>query len=203
MPKIKWIGIIDQKDIARYQSCPLPDNAVKTDIPKTMGEMMLKAAPFALPSFLICMISMIFKCAVAHTNLISMPWCIIGLVLSSAYLLLHELLHAVVYPGGATVNIGIVRQFACVALASYPLSRKRFALMSLLPYILGLIPLILFQIIPTENIALHSILFMLSMMGMISPYPDAYNVHYMLRKIPAGSRIVFCGDDTYYIPKEA
>ena len=47
MPKIKWIGIIDQKDIAEFQTYPLPDNAVKTDLPQTMGEMMLKASPFA------------------------------------------------------------------------------------------------------------------------------------------------------------
>ena len=202
MPKIKWIGIIDQKDIAKFQKCPLPDNAVKTDLPKTMGEMMMKAAPFAFFSFVVCMTSMIVKCAKEHTNIISMPWCIVGLIISGLYLLLHELLHAVVYPRDATVSIGIVKQFAAVALAAYPLNRARFAVMSLLPYLLGLAPLIVFQLIPADNRALNSILFMLSMMGMISPYPDAYNVYYMLRKIPRGSKMLFCGDETYYIPKE-
>ena len=151
---------------------------------------------------MICMISMVVKCAAAHTNIISMPWCIVGLVISAIYLLLHELLHAIVYPHEAVVSIGIVKQFAAVALAAYPLNRARFALMSLLPYLLGLIPLIFFQVIPADNRAVNSILFMLSMMGMISPYPDAYNVYYMLRHIPVGSKMLFCGDATYYIPKE-
>ena len=202
MPKIRWIGIIDQKDIEKFQSAPPPDNAVKTDLPNSIGDMMMKAAPFAACSFMICMISMVVKCYTAKINVISLPWSIIGLAISSASLILHELLHAVVYPRNTTVSVGIVRQFACVALASCPLSRKRFALMSLLPYILGIVPLIFFQLCPADNSAMNSILFILSMMGMISPYPDAYNVYYMLRKMPAGSKMLFCGDDTYYIPKE-
>ncbi|MBO4865888.1 MAG: DUF3267 domain-containing protein [Ruminococcus sp.] len=202
MPKIKWIGVIDQEDIKKYQTAPLPDNAVKTDLPNSMGEMMLKAAPFAIGSFMICMISMVMKCSAAKMNVISMPWTFAGLLIAPVYLILHEFLHAIVYPRKATVSIGILKQFAAVALAFYPLKKVRFALMSLLPYLLGLVPLILFQLVPAENEALNSILFILSMIGMISPYPDAYNVCYMIRKIPAGSKIVFCGDDTYYIPKE-
>ena len=203
MPKIKWIGIVDQNDIGKYQGYRLPENAVKTDMPKTMGEMLLKASPFAVPAFIVCMISMVVKCALAHTNVISLVWVIVGLGISAAYIMLHELLHALVYPKDATVSIGILKQFAAVALASYPLSRVRFAVMSLLPYILGLIPLIAFQLISPDNRALTSILFVLALMGSISPYPDAYNVYYMIKHIPKGSKVLFCGDDTYYIPKEA
>ncbi|MCR5539496.1 MAG: DUF3267 domain-containing protein [Ruminococcus sp.] len=202
MPKIRWIGIIDQKDIAKYQSAPLPENAIKTDLPNSMGEMMMKAAPIAVCSFMICMVSMVAKCSAAKMNVISLPWTIVGLLITPLYLILHEFLHAIAYPKKAIVSIGILKQFAAVALAFYPLKRWRFTVMSLLPYILGLVPLILFQLCSAENEALNSILFILSMMGMISPYPDAYNVFYMFRKIPAGSKILFCGDDTYYIPKE-
>lgn len=202
MPKIRWIGLIDQKDISKYQNAPLPDNAVKTDLPSSIGEMMMKASPIAFGSFMICMTSMIVKCSAAKMNVISMPWMFAGLLLTPIYLLLHEFLHAIVYPKDATVSIGILKQFAAVALAFYPLKRWRFALMSLLPYILGFAPLIAFQLCPADNKAMNSILFILSLLGMISPYPDAYNVYYMFRKIPSGSRMVFCGDDTYYIPKE-
>lgn len=63
------------------------------------------------------------------------------------------------------------KQFSAVALASYPISRGRFILMSLLPAVLGVVPLILFLISPETNKALNGVLFGLMIMGLISPIP--------------------------------
>lgn len=89
--------------------------------------------------------------------------------------------------------------FTAVALASYPLSKKRFILMCLLPYILGIIPFICFIISPSNNLILNAILWGMAFLGMASPYPDAYNVYQVIKQVPKGKKVQFYEDDTYYI----
>lgn len=121
--------------------------------------------------------------------------CVIGLVV----LVVHELLHAIVYPKEATVSIGIIsKQFVAVALASYPLSRVRFILMCLLPYILGMIPFIGFLFSPLDNSLLNGILFGAMCFGLISPYPDLYNVFLVMKNSPTKAMIQFIDDELYW-----
>jgi len=69
----------------------------------------------------------------------------------------------------------------------------------LLPYILGIIPLLAFIIIPVNNIAINSVLFGISIMGMCSIYPDLYNAYLALTKAPKKANIQFYKDGMYYI----
>ena len=122
---------------------------------------------------------------------------IFGVAFSIAALLIHEFLHAIVYPSKATVVIGFVpKQFAAVALASYPLKRNRFILMCLLPYLLGVIPIILFCISPATAIEINGFLFGLSIMGLTSPYVDSYNVYQVLKQTSKNAQIP---TPTFYI----
>ncbi len=197
MSQIKWVGII-KTELSDYQRGELPENAVKMRMPQSTGEMMVKALPFLTIPFVIVFASMFVKTYVSK-QVVNPLFVLLGVVSGFIALLFHEWLHAVVYPKKATVYIGIYpKAFAAVALASYPLKRKRFIGMSLLPVILGVIPLALFCFMPSGMKELNGFLFGFSMMGLFSTYPDIYNVYQVLCQAPKGSWIQFEGDDLYY-----
>ena len=196
MPKIKWIGLIKEEKMKDYQVGELSKNAKKMNMPTTSKEMMIKALPFIIPAFLILFLSVYFK---SGEIFLLRLYIIIGVLLGFLALIIHELLHAIVNPKNANVYIGIAKPITFVALASYPLKKEKFILMCLLPYILGIIPLILFWIMPITDMKIHSILFGLSAMGLGSPYPDLFNVYQVLKQTPKNCKIQFYKDDTYYI----
>ena len=116
-------------------------------------------------------------------------------------LFIREILHAVVYPESANVTIGNLKnKFFFVALASYPLKRSRFIFMSLLLLVLGIVPLLIFIISSPHSLVLNSIMFGAAYLGMISPYPDIYNVIIVLKQTKKHDHIMFYGDDMYRIP---
>ena len=196
MPKIKWIGLIKEEKMKDYQVGELSKNAKKMNMPTTSKEMMIKALPFIIPALVILFLSVYFK---SVEFFLLRLYIIIGVLLGFQALIIHELLHAIVYPKNANVYIGIAKPITFVALASYPLKKEKFILMCLLPYILGIIPLILFWIMPITDMKIHSILFGLSAMGLGSPYPDLFNVYQVLKQTPKNCKIQFYKDDTYYI----
>ena len=171
-------------------------------MPKTLNEMMIKALPFVIPSILIIFISMFLKTTYARQVVIDPVAIILGFICGVLALPVHELLHAIVYLSKFAVVIGFVpKQFAAVALASYPLRRGRFILMCLLPYLLGIIPITLFCISPPTATGMNGFLFGLSIMGLTSPYVDSYNVYQVLRQTSKSDSIQFYGDDLYVISK--
>lgn len=196
MPKIKWIGLIKEEKMKDYQVGELSKNAKKMNMPTTSKEMMIKALPFIIPALVILFLSVYFK---SGEFFLLRLYIIKGVLLGFLALIIHELLHAIVYPKNANVYIGIAKPITFVALASYPLKKEKFILMCLLPYILGIIPLILFWIMPITDMKIHSILFGLSAMGLGSPYPDLFNVYQVLKQTPKNCKIQFYKDDTYYI----
>lgn len=128
-----------------------------------------------------------------------MVFAFIGIAVGFALLLVHEWLHGIVYPSKAEVSIGFMpKQFVAVVLASYPLSRKRFCLMCLLPYILGIIPMILLAVFPVSWRMVNSMLFGMAAMGLGSPSVDAYNVRLVLKNSPKGSKVQFYEDKLFW-----
>ena len=150
---------------------------------------------------LIIIFSMLFKTLSAGQPVIAPLYVVFGFLLSFFVgLPVHELLHAIVYPKAATVYIGVMpKQLAAVALASYPISRSRFILMSLLPIVLGVIPLIIFLISPETNRAFNGVLLGLMIMGLTSPYPDFFNVYQVCKQTKKGCLLQFEKDDLYAI----
>ena len=53
MRNIKQIGLIDEKEIEKYQKGNLDSNAVKMKMPKNMNQMMIKSMPFTILAFVI------------------------------------------------------------------------------------------------------------------------------------------------------
>ena len=114
--------------------------------------------------------------------------------------MIHEWLHGIVYPRNALVTIGkITGKISFVALASYPLKRRRFIVMCLLPFVLGIIPLLIFIVSPAEYRELNGLMFGMSCMGMVSPFPDVYNVFIVLKNTNKKDAIMFYKNDMYKV----
>lgn len=188
------------QDIQIYQSGELPTEAIKIETPKDMDEMIKKASPIAMVLCLFLFIIMFMKTMYYKTVVISPIFILFGFFVGFLLLIVHEWLHGIVYPKDALVTIGKLRgKLTFVALASYPLSRKRFIIMSLLPFLLGILPLFLFILSPAEFKALNGFTFGMACMGMVSPFPDVYNVFLVLKKADKKDRILFYKDDMYKI----
>ncbi len=108
---IKWAGIVD--DPAKYQRGELPPNARRLAMPGSMGDMLLRAMPFIAPGMFIAFAAMFVRTRASGAVVVSFPFVAVGVVIGMLLMIVHELLHAVVYPKEATVYIGIMpKQFA-------------------------------------------------------------------------------------------
>ncbi len=197
MPQIIWKGIIkSEKD---FPTADIPENAKKLDSEEDMKKMQIKALPFMIPSVLICFICMFTKTFIANEKVINVGFLFLGVILGFLLILVHELLHAIAFPKNATVYIGIMpKSFTAVALSSSSVNRNRFIFLSILPIILGLIPLVIFCFSSNELKELNGILFGMSIMGMISVYPDIYNIFNILKIVPKNATIQNNKNETYY-----
>lgn len=198
MAKLKWVGIVD--DVSKYQQGEIPDNAVKLKTPNNTADMQIKALPFLIPFVLITFISMFCKSFFCKAFYVKPFFIVSGFLFGFLLIFVHEVLHGLVYPKSANVYIGIIpKSLTAVALASYPLSRKRFVIMSLLPLVLGVVPIFLFWILPADLCELNSFLWGTAAVGLISPYPDCYNVYLVMRQTTENSLIQFYKDDLYAV----
>lgn len=187
-------------DLNEYQCGNLPLSAIKLKTPTT-DDIQKKTFPIAVVLCVIMCISMFCKTWINRTPVTKPVFIVIGVALGLASLLIHEFLHAVVYPKNAVVTIGKLKnKLIFVALASYPLRRSRFVIMCLLPFILGIVPLTVFLCSSPESASLNGIMFGMACIGMVSPYPDIYNVGIVLKQAEKDDNIMFYGDDMYRIP---
>ena len=184
-----------------YQCGNIPHNAKKMNSPSSINEMMKKATPIAIILCLIMMISMFIKTYVSNQIVIHPIAILFGFLIGFALLLVHELLHAIVFPKKADVTIGKLKgKLVFVALASYPLKKTRFIVMCLLPFLLGIIPLIVFAFSPADKTILNGLMFGMAGIGMVSPFPDGYNDFLVLKPTKNKDSIMFYEDDIYRIP---
>lgn len=188
-------------DLKDYQRGELPEGAIKLEMSSSIEEHQKKAAPIAMILCIVVMAAMLIKTISNHAKVVSIPSIAIGCIAGLALIFVHELLHAVAYPREATVTIGMLKgKLVAVALASYPLSQLRFITMCLLPFTLGVIPLLIFALSPAESHVSNGIMFGLASVGMVSPFPDVYNVIAVLKQSHENDRIMFYEDDLYRIP---
>lgn len=116
-----------------------------------------------------------------------LPAFIIGFIFA---LPLHELFHALCYPKEAEVHIGLsLKKVAAFAISFYPISKRRFIVMSLAPMLLGIIPLFIFIICPLSQKWLLTLCIVPSFMGLISPMPDYMDVCKVLKQVPKNVKI--------------
>lgn len=192
---IVWEG--NKKEFGTvHQSSPIPQDAIKIrDAEGFIG----KALPFGIAPMMICMLVVFLK---AFTNkeppispIFLIPAFLIGFIIA---LPLHELVHAVCYPKEETVWVGLcLRKIAAYAISYYPLTKRRFIIMSLAPAVLGIVPLIGFICIPITMKPLLTICMVSAIFGLFSPAPDYMDIINVLRKAPKNALICDSQDGLY------
>ncbi len=197
MPKIIWKGIIKSEE--DFPTADIPKNAQRLNVEEDMRKMQVKALPFVIPSVLILFLCIILKNVFAGEKTVDFLFIFIGVIVGILLVFVHELLHAIAFPKHATVYIGIMpKSLAAVSLSSSPVKRNRFIFLSLLPVILGIIPLIVFCCVNKVWKVLNGLMFGMAIIGMVRVYPDFYNVFHVLKQVPKNAVIQNDKNTTYY-----
>ena len=139
MPRIQWMGNQDwNKD---YPEVDLPGQAQRIEMP---ANKMRVSIIYGILPFLLCLACLYLKKALYGEFPFDKPYVFVGILLGFCLIPVHELLHAVCCPPDSVAYYGIsLNKFSAFCVCHYPMSRKRAIVMSLLPAILGIIPLIL------------------------------------------------------------
>lgn len=196
MFNIKWIGFIEEKDISKYQTSKLPKNIKEVKMSKSLKGIKVKSIPFMVVAVVIMYLALMLK-KMSGGGFIG-PFVFVGLFIGVLLCFIHEFLHAIVYPYKAKKYIGIVKPLTFVALASHPMKRNRFLLMCLIPYILGIIPLVLFFVLPNNAAVLSTILWGTAFIGFVSPSADAYNAVQVIKQVPRNKKVILYKDRLFY-----
>ena len=193
MPHIIWCG--NQKWDSEFPEKPLPENAVKTE---KSDSIFTGSLPYGIIPFLACLLLIYVKWHWLGTKMTDPALVPIGILLGLFLMRVHELLHAVCYCRGQTVYIGIsLERFAAFAVCHEKISRRRFIVMSLMPMLLGIIPLAVFMLGPSSPV-LSAICIPAGIIGMLSPMPDYMDVHMVHKQAPEGAYIQSQNDGFYW-----
>lgn len=180
---IQWVGC--QKWDTDFPDLPLPARAERLEFPK---HMLTAALPYGVLPMLVCYAALFGKIAVSPVFPLDRRFVPLGLLLGLLLIPVHEVLHAVCFPKGATVYVGLApEKLAAFAVCFSPVSRRRFCVMSLLPVVLGVAPLALFWLFPAGWGAAAALCWPAAMIGLVSPCPDYMSVLRVLRRVPAGA----------------
>lgn len=194
MAKIMWEG--NQEWDKAFPEVTIPSKAKKLEMPSDI----LKASlPYGILPMLLCFTCVFCKRTISSEFLFDLRFMPLSLLIGFLLIPLHEFLHAICYPSDAIVYIGVsLKKLAAYAISFYPISKVRFIMMSLMPVLLGIIPMLVFILAPASQ----SILLTLSMapmfMGMISPSPDYMIVILVLKHVPNGTMIQAANDGLYW-----
>ena len=182
----------------------LPENAVRFREPESMNSVvavgMLKSMPFWLVAA-----GMIALSVFIHKGFFELKYSqfLIGVLLSLACSIPHELLHGICFGKEAEVEIYYSLKLGMLFVVStYPISKWRFIWMSLCPnLIFGWIPLILYTFIPIIPV-ISPILFWQGILSITMGCVDYMNVIHAFRQMPKGSMQQLSGLHSYwFMPK--
>lgn len=193
MPQIIWCGNL--KWDSDFPEKPLPENAVKL---KRTTDIFTGSLRYGAAAFFICLLIIYIKWHWLGTKTVDPLLVPLGIIIGFLLMPVHELLHAVCFCEGQTVYIGIsLEKFAAFAVCHEKISRSRYIVMSLMPVLLGIIPLAVFVIAPPSAV-LSAICIPAGIMGMLSPMPDYMDVHLVLKQVPKGAYVQSQNDGLYW-----
>jgi hypothetical protein len=197
MPKIIWDGC--QKWDKDYPEEPLPENAVKMEQDEHYLWASLK---YAVLPMIFCFLLLFLKRWAIQDFPMDRGFIFLGILLGLVLIPLHEGLHAVCFPKNATVYMGLCpKKFAAFTVCHFPIAKRRFIVMSLLPALLGVIPLALFCIFPGSWKIAAALLWPAGTIGLLSPSPDYMDVAHFQKQVPKGAFIQSKNDGWYWFMK--
>ncbi len=183
----------------------LPAGAVKFREPESMLALNLAVLPyFAVPIFLFAL-ALLMK-ILLHSEMGKVDvFSVWGIVLSLVMIFPHELLHAIVFPQKAEVEIWYsLNYLVAFCVSTYPTTKARFIWLSLLPALtLGVAPLIMWTVLPPADTAFSAGLLSFSVFSLLYCGGDFMNVKNALMQMPKGSVTQPSGMNSYwYFPIE-
>lgn len=150
----------------------LPEDAVKFREPRNFFELTAASLPFLIP-----VAGLLFLClrlkGVSLGEMSSLP----GVILATAAVVPHELLHAIALPKGSDVSFWYYPEaFVFFVHSTASVAKRRFILMSLLPaLVLGVLPLFLWLLVPAQIRWLSRFLLTFSAFGLLYGAGDSVN----------------------------
>lgn len=166
----------------------IPENSVLIDRP---NDIFKSSIPYMILPCIVCFVAIFAKKVQVNEFMFDLWFIPLSFIIGFFVAMpLHEFLHAISYPKGEKVYIGIsLKQLRAYAASSAAISRGRYIIMSLAPMIPGILFLIVFLVCPITMKWLITICVVPSMMGLISPAPDYMDVITILRQVPKGAMI--------------
>ena len=189
----KFIGIV-KADYA-YEYEPLPENAKLMNGGKA-GTIALVAGAFGIAAGYALLLVKQYMLNSGEA-VISKPFILPGAVFGALLLLLHEFLHLVPYPKNSTKIIS-VKGGTPSAFCPSAVSKSAFIVSSLLPVLLGIIPLILFMLLPSAYRVTNTLLWTVGTIGLASPANDYADVIRCMRSVPPECKIQSGKGGFYY-----
>jgi len=198
---IIWKGRL--RSIDQLPEGNLPDNAVKFNEPETFLTLNLMASIFVIPVFCIFGILYYIKTFLGLTVDFWGMFNIIGFVMSVIMLIPHEYLHAIALPKQAEVQVWYsFRNMLMFTYTTYPTSKLRFILSSLLPgSIFGFIPLAIWMFIPDGSAEISKTLFSFAFFSLVLCIGDFINVLNAATQMPRNSVTQLSGMHSYWYMK--
>ncbi|WBW96027.1 DUF3267 domain-containing protein [Oceanirhabdus sp. W0125-5] len=190
--KLKWKGRLTESNT--FPTTEVPSNSVQFLEPKSKLESYIAIVPilfFAIGCFYV-------KSNFLGELKLNLHGFIIGLLLTIPFLIIHELLHAVLFPPKSTVEI-FYSTYGLSVVTCEPIPKLRYIFSLLLPaLLLGVIPLLIWIFIPTNNATLNSLWFILCIGNLGSTTADLSNLFHALKEMPKGSVLQISGLKCYY-----
>ena len=130
-------------------------------------------------------------------SVLNKPFILLGVVIGALLLLLHELLHLIPYPKKGS-KIIVIKNWTPCAYYSGAVSKGAFIISSLLPVLLGVVPLLVFMLIPASNKEINTVFWTVGTIGLASPARDYIEAWICLLRVPAGCSIQSGNGGFYY-----
>lgn len=193
MPEIIWCG--NKSWDTDFLERALPNNAQLIERPDNIFR---ESIPYGIIPLIFCYAIIGVKWFVIGERAMNLIYVPFGILLGLLFLPVHEILHAVCYGNDQKVYIGIcLKKFAAFAVCHEPISKRRFVIMSLMPVLLGILPLVIFLLSP-PNPFLSGICIPMGILGMLSPMPDYMDVSIICKQVPKGAFVHTQNDGFYW-----
>ncbi len=182
--KIKWIG--------KYDGNNLPKVEMEAGA-KSLPEVTARSAVILLPILFIFALCVYCKSVYLGGIAFSKVNWMIGILIGLPFFPVHELLHAICFPKGSEVFL-FYTMHGLGTTCTTPMTIKRFIFVNLFPsMILGIIPLIIFMVIPHTYAFLSTTLCVFSLLHIGGSYVDYLNILHLL-KLPKNATIQISGE---------
>ena len=195
--KLVWKG--KYEDESQLDEGELPNEAIKFKEPDSAAKLNLMASLFVIPVIVLVGINIFFKNQLGLLVNIPNVFNLTGMILALLMIVPHEIIHALLFPENAEVHIWYsLKNVMFFVHSTYPISKKRFIWMSLLPsLIFGLIPLIIWIFIP-GSYGVSDLVISFATFSLLLGVGDYLNIFNAIRQMPKDAVTQLSGFNSYW-----